>query len=292
MPMTISELSKELRDKLLPLYGAGEAKSLVNLIFHHLKDWSFTDLIIKGDQEASEWLQSKTNAIIERLQQNEPIQYILGEASFYGFNLEVNQHTLIPRPETAELVDIIVERNRSRSDLQILDIGTGSGAIAIALSANLRYADVKAIDISEGAIETARRNAAKHHRPVEFAVKDLFKLTDFDIEDFDLIVSNPPYIDQSESIDMERNVLDFEPHTALFVPDEDPLIFYRKITELASAAAKRRNSASALAFEINPRHASDMVEMIASIGPWRSENIKIIKDINGRERFIYCYEVK
>ena len=277
--MTIDQLSRTLRSKLAPLYGEGEARSMVSLIFHSLKGWSFTDLIINGGMEASPFLLEKCDAILRRLLNNEPIQYILGEAQFYGMNLEVNPSTLIPRPETAELVDLIVSENRLSTDLQVLDVGTGSGAIAIALARNLPFSDVTAIDVSQQALETAIANAARLHARVSGMVQDIFTYEP-ERESLDIVVSNPPYIDESEKVDMEPNVLEYEPHTALFVPDAEPLIYYSRITEVASVALKRGGR---LYFEINPRHASELARLIESEGFC---GVEIIRDSHGKQRFI------
>lgn len=281
--MTITELSREIKLKLQPKYGLGETRAMINLIFYALKDWNPTDIIIKGDMEASDWLQKRCNEIISRLQSDEPIQYILGETSFLGFNLKVTQDTLIPRPETETLIDIILDKFKGRKDMTILDIGTGSGAIAIALAANIPFSKVTAIDISEKAIEVAKENAKRHHQKINFIIRNLFDMTQNNLN-YDLIVSNPPYIDESEKSDMEPNVLNFEPHSALFVPDSNPLIFYRDIWTKAANV----NPIPSLAFEINPRHAAEMAEKICKLKKWQSENIEIIKDIHGKERFIFC----
>lgn len=277
--MTIDQLSRTLRSKLTPLYGEGEARSMVNLLFHALKGWSFTDLIINGGMEASPFLLEKCDDILRRLLNHEPIQYILGEASFYGMNLAVNTSTLIPRPETAELVDMIIRKNRHRTDLQVLDVGTGSGAIAIALARNLLYPDVTAIDISQKAMETAIANAAKLRARVGGIVQDVFEYEP-EPDSFDIIVSNPPYIDESEKSEMEPNVLNYEPHSALFVSDAAPLIYYSRIVEVAQTSLK---SGGELYFEINPRHADDLVRMMQSEG---LREVEVHLDSHGKKRFI------
>ena len=196
-------------------------------------------------------------------------------------NLKVDNSTLIPRPETEELVDIIVHENQSHKDLNILDIGTGSGAITIALSRNLPFSNVDAIDISENALKIANENARNLHTHIGFTKADIFKFepkTDY----YDIIVSNPPYIDESEKDSMDSNVLEYEPHQALFVPDENPLIYYIRITETAKDSLKQRGH---LYFEINPRHAEELAEYLNKKGYM---DIEIVKDINGKKRFIKC----
>lgn len=278
--ITVGQMSRKLQASLTPIYGPGEAKAMVRLIFHSLKGWDTTGMIIHEDNPLSDYMIDKIKNIHTRLLRHEPIQYILGEARFYGMNLKVNESTLIPRPETEELVDLIVHEN-NKPDLQVMDIGTGSGAIAIALSRNLKFSKVTAIEISEKALETARQNAFDLHANIDFIHTDIF---DFQPKDnsLDIIVSNPPYIDESEKRYMEANVLDYEPHTALFVPDDNPLIFYSRIAEIATKSLKHEGK---LYFEINPRHALELQKLL---GNENFSDISIIKDIHGKDRFIKC----
>ncbi|MDE6339843.1 MAG: peptide chain release factor N(5)-glutamine methyltransferase [Muribaculaceae bacterium] len=279
--ITIAQLGRCIESQLSPIYGIGEAKAMTRLIFHSLKGWGFTDLVIHSDNIATPYLIESVNKILDRLKNKEPLQYILGEAYFYGLNLKVSPETLIPRPETAELVDMIVKDFSHEKDLRVLDIGTGSGAIAIALSRNLPFAEVSAIDISSGAITIARENASALKARVSFDVSDIFDYHP-DAGSFDIIVSNPPYIDESEKSDMDDNVLVYEPHTALFVPDDDPLKYYRTISLVAKSAL---SAEGALYFEINPRHAAELKELLVSEG---FIDIELLKDISGKVRFISC----
>lgn len=278
--ITTARMTAELRRNLSPIYGDGEARAMIRLIFHSLKGWSQTDMVINADTQLSDYIIDKIKDIKSRLLKNEPIQYILGEAYFYGMNLKVTRDTLIPRPETEQLVDMIVKEN-NESDLRILDIGTGSGAIAIALSRNLRFAKVAAIDISEGALKVAEENATNLHADISFINCDVFEYS-AKPDSFDIIVSNPPYIDDSEKKGMESNVLDYEPHSALFVPDNNPLIFYSKIAELG---CKSLSNGGKLYFEINPRHAEELRQLLVDDG---YEDVEIISDIYGKQRFIKC----
>lgn len=279
--ISIGRLSRDMEAELTPLYGVGEAKAMTRLIFHHIKGWNLTDMIIHSDNEASDYILDSVRKILERLKTHEPLQYILGEAYFYGMNLKVNEATLIPRPETAELVDLIVKDFKDKKDLRILDVGTGSGAIAIALARNLPFADMRAIDISAEAVEIAKENAANLKAKVKFSVADIFTLQP-ETDSLDIIVSNPPYIDESEKKDMDRNVLDFEPHSALFVPDSDPLRFYIAIAGYAMTAL---SAGGALYFEINPLRADDMKIMLSEKG---FTDIRLHRDISGKFRFIDC----
>lgn len=281
--INIAQLSRQLQSKLTPVYGEGEAKAMVRLIFHSLKGWSLTDMMIHADNPASAYLVEKTGEILARLIKHEPIQYILGEAYFYGMNLKVNRHTLIPRPETEELVNMIVNENYDFKDLSVLDVGTGSGAIAIALSRNLPFSQVSAIDISAEALTIAKENAKELHAKIDFIKADVFQYDPRE-DIFDIIVSNPPYIDDSEKNGMDSNVLDYEPHLALFVPDDNPLIYYTRIVEIALHSLKKDGK---IYFEINPRHAHDLKSYLEREG---FTNVLIMRDINGKDRFIKCYK--
>lgn len=272
----VGDLFRVLVGRLSPQYGEGEAKAMTRLIFDSLKGWSVTDLIINEDREVSEYMIEKINEILERLGADEPLQYILGEARFYGMDLKVDRSVLIPRQETEELVDLIVRENPGE-DLRVLDIGTGSGAIAIALSRNLRFPQVTAIDISESALVTARGNASRLHARIDFRREDIFTYEP-PRRAFDIIVSNPPYIAEKEKRDMARNVLDYEPESALFVPDENPLIYYRRISSVAMWAL---NDGGRLYFEINPLYASGLKDMLNASG---YVDVRIIDDISHRPR--------
>lgn len=272
----VGDLFRVLVGSLSPQYGEGEAKAMTRIIFDSLKGWSVTDLIINEDREVSEYMIEKINEILERLGADEPLQYILGEARFYGMDLKVDRSVLIPRQETEELVDLIVRENPGE-DLRVLDIGTGSGAIAIALSRNLRFPQVTAIDISESALVTARGNASRLHARIDFRREDIFTYEP-PRRAFDIIVSNPPYIAEKEKRDMARNVLDYEPESALFVPDENPLIYYRRISSVAMWAL---NDGGRLYFEINPLYASGLKDMLNASG---YVDVRIIDDISHRPR--------
>ncbi len=211
--------------------------------------------------------------IVERLRRKEPVQYIFGHTQWLGLDLLVTPETLIPRPETAELVEQVATDMRAyaTTPLRLLDIGTGSGCIAIALAKAFGAWQVEAIDRSEGALSVAQENARRCGAEVAFRQADILTA---DIGDYDLIVSNPPYICEQERAAMDANVLDYEPATALFVPDSDPLLFYRRIAALGHGR---------LYFEVNERYAHEVAETMAHIG---YTNIKITKDIYGKERMV------
>lgn len=277
--ITVDMLSAELRRRLTPIYGAGEAQAMVRLIFHHLKGWNATELIINGDFPVSQRVIAACGNILARLAKHEPLQYILGEARFYGLDLKVTPDVLIPRPETAELVDMIVSANTSRSDLRVLDAGTGSGAIAVALARNLPFAEVSALDVSEGALRVARENADALHLSLRFLHADIFTWTP-QRHSFDIVVSNPPYVTESEKKDMDANVLDYEPAGALFVPDDDPLRFYRRI---AGISLDGLVPGGLLYFEINPLFERQLAAMLEEMGYL---NVRADRDAQGKWRFM------
>ena len=275
------ETLKKLRDNLRPIYGNRETEAIIRLIFHYLKGWTTTDMLIHNSDQLSPFIRKQADEILDRLLRHEPIQYITGEARFHGMDFKVSPDVLIPRPETDELVDIIVSENEKREDLRVLDIATGSGCIAIALSRSLPFASVSAIDISEPALKVANENAKNLKAKINFIKADIFSWNPDSL--FDIIVSNPPYIDESEKKQMDKNVLDYEPASALFVPDSDPLIFYKRILALASDCL---TSQGRIYLEINPRHASELSAMMQEKG---FRQVDILRDSCGKLRFISAY---
>ncbi len=218
------------------------------------------------------------NESVNRLQWNEPIQYVLGEAHFMGDDFIVSSDVLIPRRETEELVDLIIKRNITNHHLTVLDIGTGSGCIAITLFKHLINPKVYAMDISEDALDIAFRNSMKLKSTIEFLHADVLQLEAIEIDKFDIIVSNPPYVTFNESSLMHANVMNHEPHLALFVPDEDALKFYRKIAQLASISLKNNGK---LYFEINENYAEAVKENMLQNN---FAEVEIIKDMQGKDR--------
>lgn len=276
--MNVENCRRMLQKALSPQYGEREAKAITSLIFLYVKGWNTTQCIINSDTELSDFALNQIESILKRLEAGEPIQYITGTARFHGMDLHVAPGVLIPRPETEQLVDIITDRHDAR-DLKILDIGTGSGAIAVALARTLPFARVSAIDISDDALTIARRNASDKGADITFIKCDV-ALWSPQPASFNIIVSNPPYIEPVEALDMERHVLDHEPAIALFAPAEDPIYFYRIIADKALVALSHPGY---LYFEINPRQVLNMVEMLRAKG---FTNIDTIKDFNGRDRFV------
>ncbi|MDD2961442.1 MAG: peptide chain release factor N(5)-glutamine methyltransferase [Muribaculaceae bacterium] len=269
----------KIRKSLTPYYDKGEIESFIKIIFEELLNYSTVDIILHKDNKLSDFMRAKIENVVQDLIKRRPIQYIFGETYFYGHRFKVTPDTLIPRPETEELIDFIVKQNKE-SDLRVLDIGTGSGCIAISLALALRFAQVDAIDISDKAIDVAKSNGERLHAKVNFINADILNYNDSHNENYNIIVSNPPYICDNEKINMDKNVLDYEPHSALFVPDSDPLLFYRAIADYGTKAL---NSKGWLYFEINSLYSKEVASMLSDKG---YINIEIIKDIHSMPRFV------
>ena len=273
--MTIRSTIHLIRDAVVPLYGEREAEAMARMVVCEKLSYNFSQLVAHYDDECEiEGL----NSLISELQSGRPVQYVLGRAEFCDYIFEVKEGVLIPRPETEELVYRIAET--AKCGARILDIGTGSGAIAISLAKLIKDADVVAVDISTDALAIAQRNAERLGANVEFveadALGDLSHLGEFDI-----IVSNPPYIPQSDIVDMRKNVVDFEPHLALFVPDNDILKFYVATAENAQKMLREDGS---LWFEIYEKAGEEMIEMLQEKGFLHSE---LIEDANLKPRMVW-----
>lgn len=280
--MKIKEYRTQFIQALAPIYDEGEAESFFYLILEEKKQLKRIDVALQPDLVLSNDEIVVWNSILEQLKLEIPIQYLLGKTSFYGLNFEVNENVLIPRPETEELVDWILENQKRKEEigkLKILDIGTGSGCIAVSLAKNLPNAEVFAIDVSERALATAKKNAKQNAVAVTFIEQNILETLDLNLE-FDIIVSNPPYVRNLEKVEIKKNVLDNEPHLALFVEDHDALIFYRKIAELAQ---KSLSDCGQLYFEINQYLGKEMVGLLESIG---FKNVELRKDIYGNDRMM------
>lgn len=249
-------------DILTPIYGEREAQNIAKYMLPELRD-------ISTKQQED---------ILFRLAKSEPWQYIIGKESFYGLDFFVNPYTLIPRPETEELVFQILQ-NHTDKNLSLLDIGTGTGCIPIAIKKNRMAWTVSACDISSGALYTAQRNAEFHQVEIHFFQKDILSINDL-LQQWDIIVSNPPYIPEKEKVLMSKNVLDFEPESALFVSDDAPLIFYEKIAQLGTTHLK---SNGYLYFELNEFYADTTKELVEQLG---YQKVKIIEDLMGKKRML------
>lgn len=277
--MTVKEVADKAYRSLAPRFGEGEARWMVRLMMEEFKNYSPVDMAVRGDFDAGENVERRIDETVGRLLNGEPIQYIFGKARFYGMNLKVTPDVLIPRPETEELVDLIVNDRGGERDLRVLDVCTGSGCIAIALARNLPFSEVDAIDISREALAVARENASELKAAVCFKEGDALCMG-ADGAEYDIIVSNPPYIAEHERAEMDRNVLEHEPALALFVPDADPLRFYIAIARYALVALKEQGG---LYFEINPLYASDLAGQMKAMG-W--SDVSILPDMQKKNRFL------
>lgn len=280
--MKLEELRRATVKRLEEVYPRGEALWLWREMLMRIKGWGQVELAIKAGDEVSEYLQRKVEEVTERLLRKEPVQYIFGMAEFYGLQLKVTPDVLIPRPETAEMVDMIVKWADGRTDLRVLDLCTGSGCIAVALARNLKFAQIAAIDLSSKALAVAAENVKDLKVKVNLKLGDALQLKDETSPKYDIIVSNPPYIAESERASMDSNVVDHEPQMALFVPDSDPLRFYHAIARYAMTALV---SGGILYFEINPLYSIRLREELQQQG-W--DDVVVEADMQGLNRFIHC----
>jgi release factor glutamine methyltransferase len=281
----IKDIVRFFKDELRALYEAGELDTIIKYSFEEFCDIKSFSLLKHGENTVSESELLRFNFAVKDLKREKPLQYVLGKADFYGLKFIVNENVLIPRPETEELVHLVISDLKTFSDpdasLTILDIGTGSGCIPVTLKNKIPSAEVYAMDVSEGALETARKNAVLNNANVKFFQDDILD-PDYlrGAGDYDIILSNPPYIKISEKNEMQRNVLDYEPHLALFVDNDDALLFYRKIAEYAKAKLK---PGGMIYFEINAALGPETKLLIEEKG---FKNVDLIKDINNKNRIL------
>jgi release factor glutamine methyltransferase len=280
--LNLAELKKNFTTTLSGIYPSEEIQSFFNILSEKYLNLSRIEIALNPEKEISKENTEKFQAALLRLKNYEPIQYIIGETEFYGFPFKVNKHTLIPRPETEELVEWILSNSEFRiQNSEFLDIGTGSGCIAISLAKNLPNAQISALDISEEALKVAQQNSELNKVKVDFIQTDILKTKTLQ-KKYDVIVSNPPYVRELEKKQMQQNVLKYEPDSALYVKDKDPLLFYRVISQLAKNHLKANGK---LFFEINEYLADELTELLKSEG---FQNIEIKKDIFGKDRMLKC----
>ncbi len=288
-------------NEVAPFFDESEAKSFFYIILEKLHKLKRIDLALQPNLELSESDLEIWEVIVAELKTQKPIQYIFGETEFYGLPFLVNENTLIPRPETEELVELIIKDICNNNELRqaqsgncakisILDIGTGSGCIAISLAKNIENTQVFAIDVSEKALKIAKKNARINEVEVNFICENILETVLLSAVEgfpacFDIIVSNPPYVRNLEKVEIAANVLAFEPHLALFVEDSDALLFYRKIAQLAKESLSENGR---LYFEINQYLGIETVELLQNFG---FQDIILKKDIYGNNRMISCFKV-
>lgn len=279
---SIRSIQDLFKEELKTIYPQREVESIIYILLEHLLNYSKIEIQLNKNEIIEQNVSEKLIIALRDLKKSIPIQYIVGETEFYDLIFKVNEHTLIPRQETEELVHAIINSNKVYAP-KILDIGTGSGCIPIVLAHNISGANLSSVDISAEAIVIAKENANLNKVTIDFYHRDFLRWEDYLWEkDYDIIVSNPPYVKESEKAMMEENVLAYEPHTALFVDDNDPLIFYRRIAEFAKVHLKKGGT---LYFEINEALGQEMIELLESLG---FSSVRLIKDLNGRDRMTYA----
>jgi len=285
---SVGSVARRMRSRLAGLYGEGEADAIVRLVFEHLKGWRPVDIVLHSDDVMSEFMLGKVDAIMVRLMRHEPVQYVLGVARFYGLTLSVDSRVLIPRRETEGLVDLVAGYIGDKEDVSILDACTGSGCIAIALGRRLRFPKITAFDFSDGALEVARSNAESLRVSLSLVKADALALTPDTLPGapWDVLVANPPYIGGFEKASMEPNVLDYEPHSALFVPQNEPLIFYDALADYGLLTLRPSRG---IFFEINPLYADALVTLMNGKG---YTDVEVEPDIYGRKRFLTAHSPK
>lgn len=279
--MTVQEAYKRTQEQLKELYDNREASNIADLVIVHVTGMNRTDRLVNGHQPLNHAQANQLTLYLLQLLSHTPLQYVLQEAWFANMPLFVDEHVLIPRPETEELVEWIVTDTGAKAAPVILDIGTGSGCIPIALKKQIPNALLHALDISPGALTVARKNAMQQHTEITFYQSDILNQNNWPaFPQLDIIVSNPPYIKESEKADMHQNVLSFEPHNALFVPDADALLFYRVIGNLAKKYLKPDGW---LYFEINEALGNETMQLLSGLGFTGTE---LKKDLQGKDRMV------
>lgn len=279
-PMTAAKIYKEILTGIELMYDKQEAAAIASILFEHKTGISKFGIIREPGKPVSEETIAELRQALSQLQQHIPIQYITGEAWFYGLKLQVSPAVLIPRPETEELVHAVIQSAKSNSNLNILDIGTGSGCIPIALSRHIPGAHITAIDVSAAALATAKTNAVSLDAAVNFSEMDFLDETNWhQLGRYDIITSNPPYIPMDEKLLLDKHVTESEPHIALFVPEQKPLLFYEKI---ALFGKQHLNETGKLFMETHEQYARE----VAALFDGEHYSAEVIIDLNGNERIV------
>lgn len=278
--MILEDLQRLFRNKLVPYYPQEEVDALFLRTLEQKFNYSRTDYFLNKTEKISPQQQADIELIVTELSSGKPIQHIFGETEFFGLSFNVSNDVLIPRQETEELVDLIL-KTHPNTPLTLLDIGTGSGCIPLSLKHHRTQWNVLSVDISSKALLIAKQNAEKLNLNTTFIQLDILSTDKYhQLPKCDIIVSNPPYVTESEKQLMHANVLEHDPHLALFVADNNPLLFYKAITELAQS---HLNNAGTLYFEINEAFGNEMKNLLRDC---KFQNITLIKDLNGKDRFV------
>jgi len=270
---------QHIHNSLSGIYDDSEIRNISFLLLEKLTGFSRTQLLTNKSTIFSFEQRQEFEGFVEKLKKNTPIQYVLGETEFYGLRFAVDESVLIPRPETEELVEWIKNDCKNSASLQILDVGTGSGCIAVSLKNELPFVEITAFDVSENTLETARKNAEQNDLQVDFQQIDILQENRFS-QKWDIIVSNPPYIPEKERMNMQKNVREHEPSIALFVPDETPLLFYEKIAQFAQ---NHLTDNGKLYFEIHFDAGKSVMNLLRSLN---FKNIELRKDLSGNDRMV------
>ena len=279
---TVSAIKSYMLERLSDFYSEREINYFFKKSVCQRLNLSDTEFLLASGNRLSESDLLFFRSVVKRLQDKEPFQYIIGNTWFYDLQFKCDKRALIPRPETEELVDLIIKENQNKSNLNLLDLCSGTGCIAISLAKNLKESKVIGVEFSQDAIDLSKKNALLNHVAVSFLNGNVLENLPVEIEDksLDIIVSNPPYIPFKDKEKMEKNILDFEPHMALFVSDENPLVFYKSIAKHATYKLKNKGL---LYFEIHEDYGSETKKMLEEIG---FENIMILQDLQGKNRMI------
>jgi release factor glutamine methyltransferase len=281
--MTLNDHQQQLLSKLSGMYEPREAANISDWVMENITGWKKIDRVVNKQFMLTDEQVAKLDQVSSDLLKHRPIQYALGEAWFYGMKFYVNEAVLIPRPETEELVEWVVNdfQNKQQQHFSVLDIGSGSGCIPIAIKKNLAWADVNSCDVSEDALDVASQNADALRTDVQFHQLDFLNAADWEqLGAFDVIVSNPPYIPNEEIVEMEKHVVDFEPHLALFVENENPLIFYKAIADFSVQHLKAKGS---VYMETHMALANDVAALFTNE---LFETAEVRKDLQGKDRMV------
>ncbi|MBD1398997.1 peptide chain release factor N(5)-glutamine methyltransferase [Pontibacter sp. JH31] len=278
---TIQQTAQYIRENIQTVYPEPEAGAIAQLVLEHVLHKSQVQLSLGQQEEITPAQEAQVQQAVGRLRRQEPVQYVLGMAHFYGLDLQVDERVLIPRPETEELVDLVVREHKGQQNLSVMDICAGSGCIPLALAANLQVDKVYGLELSEGALQVARANAERYSLPVEWLQQDVFDpIEGIAPHSLDIVTSNPPYVMEQEKALMRPNVLAYEPHLALFVPDSEPLKYYKRIAELGAGLLKKGGQ---LYFEINEQYGEEVRQLLLQYGFAEAE---VVQDLFNKNRIV------